>query len=116
MNIEQSRASWQAEPCPPWCVREHHDNDHPDDRYHDSDTTLVSAVMADRDRLGGTGRWTHETAELAIVTSRYDDTTQLITFIGRDDRPDQHLVMTPESAERLAQALIRHLAMMAERR
>lgn len=113
MNIEQSRASWQTEPCPSWCVREHQDDDHPDDRYHDSDTTVVSAVMADRDRGGGSGSWTHETAELAIVTSRYDDSTQLITFIGRDDRPDQHLIMTPESAGRLAQALTRHLSSMS---
>lgn len=114
MNIEQSRATWQAEPCPPWCVREHHDDDHPDDRYHDSEATLIPAVVAERDLPGGPGRYTRETTELAIVTSRHDDSPDLITFIGRGDRADQQLIMTPESAAHLATALTRHLALIGK--
>ncbi|MBX6387142.1 MAG: hypothetical protein IRZ07_29890, partial [Microbispora sp.] len=33
--------SWLTRPCPGWCTEQHQDCDHPDDRYHRSDTRAV---------------------------------------------------------------------------
>jgi hypothetical protein len=32
---------WQTTPCPAWCVVPHRDFDHPDDRWHDSEQTVI---------------------------------------------------------------------------
>lgn len=37
---------WLTEPCPAWCAREHHDRDHPDDRFHQSEARFVAAVVS----------------------------------------------------------------------
>lgn len=114
MESTKPRASWQSEPCPPWCVRVHADDDHPDDRYHDSAETQVPAILAERKPDEGPGRWVHEEAEVTIVTSRYADATEMVTFIGSGDRHDQQLSLSPESAARLAAALQRHLTSLRD--
>lgn len=110
MTSEQARAIWQSEPCPPWCTVVHRDDDHPDDRYHDSAALQVPAIVLERDREAGPGRWVREPAEITIVTSRHADTVDVVTLIGRDDRLDQQLSLTPEGAARLADAILQHLA------
>lgn len=110
MQSDPTRASWQSEPCPAWCVRHHQDDDHPDDRYHDSGTTEVPTLFAARDHAAGPGRWAMDSGEIMIITSRHVDSTETITFVGRDDRLGQALTMTPDSAARLAEALTRHVA------
>lgn len=110
MVNEAARANWQSEPCPSWCVREHHDDDHRDDRYHDSETTLTPSAFALRDFDAGPGVWQVEMGEIAIVTSKHVETDTVVTFIGRDDRIGHSLTMTPETAAQLAAALTRHVA------
>ncbi|MFI5430064.1 DUF6907 domain-containing protein [Aeromicrobium sp. UC242_57] len=114
MQNDSTRANWQTEPCPAWCVRTHQDDDHPDDRYHDSEPTEIPAVFAERDRDAGPGQWTLDAGELTIITSRHVDTTETITFVGREDRLGHALTLTPDSAARLAHALNRHLALVTE--
>lgn len=110
MNDEKARAIWQTEPCPPWCTQDHRDDDHPDDRYHDSAVTRVPVILIERDHAAGPGRWEREAGEITIVTSRHADTAEVVTFIGRDDGPGQQLTLTPEGAARLAAAIARHVA------
>ncbi len=41
----EDRPRWLAEPCPAWCTREHRDADHPEDRYHQSEASIVVGVQ-----------------------------------------------------------------------
>ena len=112
VESEQPRASWQSEPCPAWCTRRHADDDHPDDRYHDSAPTQVPAILLERDAAAGPGRWSSAAGEITIITSRYVDGGDTITVIGREDLPDRQLSLTPEGAARLAEAIARHVALL----
>lgn len=38
--------SWMAEECPAWCVREHAEDDHPEDQRHQGRAIEVDAVLA----------------------------------------------------------------------
>ncbi|WP_370289681.1 hypothetical protein [Nocardioides sp.] len=38
--------TWLSEPCPTWCTREHLDDDHPDDRFHQSEARFVAAIAS----------------------------------------------------------------------
>ncbi len=40
------RPSWLEEECPAWCTRAHHEDDHPEDRYHQDDGTIVPSIVA----------------------------------------------------------------------
>jgi hypothetical protein len=109
VSSEQALATWQSEPCPSWCARVHHDDDHPDDRYHDSTQLQVPSILMERDLDAGPGQWVSVPEDLTIVSSRYDSADDIITFIGRADRHDQHLQLSPETARRLAQSILDHL-------
>lgn len=37
-----ARPSWLVEECPAWCTREHHEEDHPEDRRHQSPASIMS--------------------------------------------------------------------------
>lgn len=41
----QEAPYWQDAPCPPWCVVPHRDYDHPDDRWHDSEQTVIKLSL-----------------------------------------------------------------------
>lgn len=109
MSSEQTLAAGRSEPCPPWCIREHHDDDHPDDRYHDSAATRVPVIFAERDHQAGPGRWAHVRGEISIITSRYVGSADVVVFIGREEQPDRQLNLTVEGAARLAEGIQRHL-------
>lgn len=115
MRDDPKPAKWQTKPCPPWCAREHRDNDHPDDRFHDSARTVVPTIFAQPDRVAARGRWILESDDLTIVTSQHEKNATAITFIGREDRVGQELMMAPESAARLAESLLAHLATLEEK-
>lgn len=65
---EQSRPSWLHDPRPDWCTREHHEDDHPEDRIHQDDGVVIAANVGDPDplTLAITGRAT----ELVIQRCR----------------------------------------------
>ena len=95
----RGRPSWQADGCPPWCVSEHREDDHPDDRFHDSAPALVPSV------LGPDG----VAADLLVVTSRRCDTANDWVFVGHPERAAEGLVLSRESARRLARAILAQL-------
>lgn len=45
--MTEARPTWLTEPCPPWCVRDHAESDHAEDRYHQSEGSWVAALMED---------------------------------------------------------------------
>lgn len=47
--------SWMAEACPSWCVRDHAEDDHPDDRRHQGGGIAVPAVVAGEPVPGASG-------------------------------------------------------------
>lgn len=40
------RPTWLEEKCPEWCTRMHLEDDHPEDRYHQDDGTIVPSIVA----------------------------------------------------------------------
>jgi hypothetical protein len=40
------RPTWLTEPCPHWCVAEHRQDDHPDDRVHRGESTTLAGFLA----------------------------------------------------------------------
>lgn len=49
--MESSRPSWLNESCPPWCLREHEEDDHPEDREHRGDAVVISVVASGADEV-----------------------------------------------------------------
>lgn len=47
-TTEPARAFWQTSPCPTWCkwAGQHRDDEHPDDRCHDSEMLHTPRVLA----------------------------------------------------------------------
>ncbi len=112
MGHDPTGPSWQSRPCPPWCVRTHREDDHPDDRFHDSRSTRVPVVLLDRDVDAGPGRWSHDLTDLAIVVSQHDTADEVVVLVGREDDTRQQLHLSAESAARLAKALDTHLRIL----
>ncbi|WP_229054375.1 hypothetical protein [Aeromicrobium sp. Leaf350] len=96
MNADDSpRPSWLREPCPTWCRVTHHETDLPDDRVHESAATAVSVTTP-----------ADPGAELYVTITRAVGATEAWVFIGGASRDGQHLHLSPESARRVARALL----------
>ena len=46
-----ARPPWSKQPCPPWCTREHAADDHPEDRYHQSEPSILPVVAGAGDAV-----------------------------------------------------------------
>lgn len=103
----RSRPTWQTDECPPWCVTDHRESDPPEDRFHDSATHYVPVTLGIKDSDQLTPAITP--AELFLTTSRPCGEHDDWTFVGEPARHGQHLMLSKESARRLAEALLEHL-------
>lgn len=99
-DVEQP--TWLHEPCPPWCARPHRERDHPDDRQHQNDAVIVSAVLF---RWDGTGDLASEPAEIVVSVARPVHRGETQVFIGEAEGSEQFLRISLESAQRLSTAL-----------
>ena len=102
------RPSWQVDPCPAWCVGDHREEDHPDDRQHRSASVAVPVVVrrtaVQHDALVRAA----ESAEFEVGVSRRDGEQDTWLYLG--EGPGASLEVSAESAERLlaaAQARLR---------
>lgn len=106
-STTNQRPSWQDDACPSWCVVDHHEDDFPEDRFHDSRTLYVSVTL-------GVASPPHPEptatpAELYVITSRRAGSHRDWTFVGEPDRSGQRLVLSRESARHLIDTLTEHL-------
>ena len=101
--MEESRPSWQSDPCPPWCTGEHAELDHPDDRVHRSRSMAVP-VVARRTWFEGEGiRRSAEATEFEVALSRVDGESETWLYVGAG--PALSIEVTAESADRLVVAM-----------
>ncbi|WP_182377222.1 hypothetical protein [Nocardioides sp. WS12] len=61
-----STPTWLDEPCPPWCVRAHLEDDHPEDRYHQSEPSFFAGVAGAGDQVPLTASLTPLTLTIRI--------------------------------------------------
>lgn len=99
--------SWLHEPCPGWCTRVHEEDDHLEDRFHQSEPTIVPVIAAVEPTVPVTASL--ETIDLVIRIGRYDG--ELVEWLTIEplDLPQPKLVLTVESARLLAHHLAEQL-------
>ena len=87
--------------CPHWCRRDHHPDDHVDDRLHQSGPAFV-AVVRGGPRLGEG----HPRADDVVLrlAQQVGSTTVWLEASSEEGR-SLHLLLTAESAGRLAAAI-----------
>ena len=103
--------TWLAEGCPAWCAREHLEDDHPEDRYHHSEPSLVPAVAAAADTVPVTASL--ESMTLVVWLGRHVGTSLVWVAVEPAERREPRLVLTEESARALHEHLGRQLALAA---
>ncbi|MBX3099925.1 MAG: hypothetical protein KF761_10130 [Salinibacterium sp.] len=99
----QSRPSWQADACPPWCRGDHEEGDHPDDRVHRSDSVAVP-IVARRTWFEGAGiRREALGTEFEVALSRVDGEQETWLYVGSGTQMSWDVSV--ESAERLVRQI-----------
>ena len=91
--------TWLTEACPSWCVREHREQDHPDDRYHQSETSFVPVVAAVRDTVPITASM--QGIDLTVWMGRYVGESLVWVVIEPDGARTPRLILSAESASSL---------------
>jgi hypothetical protein len=99
--------SWLGEPCPRWCVREHHEDDHPEDRYHQGEASYLPVVAGRTDTIPMTSSLTAD--ELVVRRGRHLGEAVDWLAIESDDLRGLRLLLTVESARTLAAGLAHRL-------
>ncbi|GAA1527942.1 DUF6907 domain-containing protein [Nocardioides humi] len=109
--MDHRRPTWLLEPCPAWCTREHVEDDHPEDRYHSSEASVVPAIATDEDRLPPSA--SADAVELIVgMTRPVGELIEWVTIEPSLSRQPR-LTLTRESAQRLLDALAEQLALTA---
>lgn len=104
------RPTWLRGACPRWCAREHQESDLPDDRYHQSDPTLVPAILVVEDGVPVTKFF--RGANMVVWVGRYDD--DLLDWIAIEPTEERtpSLVLTAESARLMTRAVEHQLGQL----
>lgn len=101
------RPTWQQLPCPDWCERMHEEDDHPEDRYHQSEPSFIPLTAATERTVPVTASLRN--VDLLVRVGQYVD--ELIEWVVIEplDMPQPRLVMTVESAHSLVRGLTEQL-------
>jgi hypothetical protein len=98
--------------CPVWCRKDHAEDDHPDDRHHQSAAELVAVVtgspMLEPDELA------RPASAVARLVRRTGSDLTWVEVVS-EEGPEVRLVVTVESARRLVATLSRLLALAVVR-
>ena len=97
----------QALACPPWCRRDHHPDDRPDDLLHQSGPAFVAVIHGDP-RFGPDDDAWPDRVVLRLA-QRVGSTAVWLEASSEEGR-SLHLLVTAESARRLADAMADLLA------
>lgn len=108
-----ARPPWLAEPCPPWCTRAHAADDHPEDRYHQSEPSIVPVVAGAADAVPVTTSLRAMTLTVRLGRYAGDERTWLLIEPLEDLRP--RMVLAADDARALLQALHGQLAALTRR-
>lgn len=100
--------TWLDEPCPPWCVRTHLEDDHPEDRYHQSDPSFFTGVAGDGDQVPMTASLNPVT--LGVRLGRHVGEAGAWVVIESLESRHPRLILTAEAAVALRQRLEHQLA------
>ena len=95
-----------ATPCPPWCRREHHADDHPEDRRHQGCAQLVTV------RIGSSPPLSTEdsrSVDVVVQVDRPVGSSEDWLRIESAESPDVRLALTVPSARELIRVLARTL-------
>ena len=92
----------EAPGCPHWCRRDHHPDDQPDDRLHQSGPAFVAVIHGDPRFAADDDAWT-ETVVLRLA--QRIGTTAVWLEASSEEGRSLHLLVTAESARRLASAM-----------
>jgi hypothetical protein len=107
-QMSAARPTWQREPCPPWCVRDHDEDDIPLDRYHQASPSVVPVLASSDPETMATGSLV--SIDLTIRIGRHAG--DVLDWIAIEPLPTTapRLVLTAESAARLADEISDQLA------
>lgn len=100
--------TWLGEPCPPWCVRTHLEDDHPEDRHHQSEPSLFAAIAGDGDQVPMTASLAPLT--LGIRLGRHVGEARAWVVIESLETRHPRLVLSEEAAGALRHQLEHQLA------
>lgn len=100
--------SWQREPCPPWCIREHGEDDIALDRYHQGEPVPVPAVLSADPAEPRAATFT--AVDLTLRTGQYVGEVVDWVAIEPAAQAAPRIVLTAESAHRLARRVAELLA------
>ena len=104
---DDRRASWLRELCPAWCARAHHEDDHPEDHYHQSEASFVPVIASRRTAVPVTS--TFEAVDMLVRICRYDG--DVVTWLAIEplEQRQPRLVLTVESARLLVRDMVDQL-------
>lgn len=105
--------TWLTEGCPAWCTREHRQLDHPDDRYHRSEASIVPGVVAARPSVPISASL--QGLDLVVWLGRYVGEAVEWVVIEPIERREPRLVLTVETARSLVQHLSGQLTRLQPR-
>ncbi|WP_408896238.1 DUF6907 domain-containing protein [Nocardioides sp. R1-1] len=106
--VDTGVPSWLDEKCPRWCARTHCEDDHPEDRYHQSEATIFTARAGAGDDVPLNA--TIRPLELCIRTGRYVGERETWIVIEALEAARPRLLVTEQSARDLLHHLDRHLS------
>lgn len=104
------RPTWQESVCPPWCVREHLEDDKDGDRDHESIAVSVPVVRVVRVLEDGGMARSLTAEDVFVLASQEQERRRPYITIGLIEDASVCLELRDESAERLLEALAAVLA------
>lgn len=107
MPGRSSTPTWLDEPCPSWCARAHREDDHPEDRYHQSEPSFFTGVAGTGDEVPLTASLTPLT--LGIRIGRHLGEQSAWVVIEPLEARHPRLVLTEDAALDLRQRLTQQL-------
>jgi len=107
-NHQQKQPTWLHERCPGWCVRAHHEHDHPEDRYHQSEGSVLPGVVATRPTIPLTASM--ERLDMIVWAGRYVGESDAWLVIEPTERREPRLLVTIGTAHGLVKQLSEQLA------
>lgn len=104
----RSAPTWLDEPCPPWCARVHLEEDHPEDRYHQSEPSIFGGVAGAGDQVPLTASL--RPLSLGIRLGRHVGDAGVWLAIESLEASHPRLILTEVTAQALLQRLDQQLA------